>query len=206
MAIIGKVGTTWAGTSGGPGLTQLYIEDIGSAALTQSQAQAAVNAVRAFWDAGKTYLPDEIVLTVGTVVDMYDPADGQLVNTITAVTPPATVAGTSATSYAMAAGLKVNLQTANIRNGRRVRGSIYVVPATTAAMTTGGAAASAARTAFNTAGNALMAALATVNVNLIVWGRPLFDDQGALLRNGSVNYVTAVETNEKLAVLRGRRD
>jgi hypothetical protein len=165
-----------------------------------------VNAVRAFWDATKAYLPDEVTLTTVPIVDQYDPADGELVGTITAATPPASVTGTSATAYLMAAGLKVNLQTNNIRNGRRVRGSIYVVPVTTAAMTTGGLVSATARTAYNSAGATLISALATVNVNLIVWGRPLKDGAGTVVRTGTVNYVTLCETNEKSAILRGRRD
>lgn len=206
MARIGKVSTAWAGTSGGPGLTQLYIEDTASGALSQSQAQAAVNAVRAFWDSAKGYTPDEVTWTVNPVVDQYDPAEGDLIGTITAATPPLSVIGTSTAVYAMAAGIKVNLQTSNIRNGRRVRGSMYLVPATTAAMTAAGVISSGARTALNASGVTLISALATVNVNLIVWGRPLRDNQGALLRNGTVNYVTLLETNEKACILRGRRD
>lgn len=206
MAIIGKVATGWAGTSGGPGLTQVYIEDIGSAAITQTQAQTAVNAMRTFWDAVKAYMPDELVLTVQPVVDQYDPAGGTLVGTITAVTAPTAVQGTSAAVYSMASGIKANLQTNNIRNGRRVRGSIYIVPAASGAMNALGSVASATRTAINAAGATMIASLAAVNLNLIVWGRPLRAMDGTLIRTGTVNYVQAMDTNEKSAVLRGRRD
>ena len=206
MANIGKIATAWSGTSGGPGITQMYVEDIGSAALTQSQAQSAVNAMRTFWDAIKANLPDEISLVVQPVVDQYDPVDGPLQGTITAATAPATVTGTSAAVYSMPAGLKVNLQTNNIRNGRRVRGSIYVVPAASAAYSSTGTITSGVRTSINTAAATMLATIVAANMNIIVWGRPLRDDQGALLRNGTVNYVQLLETNEKSCILRGRRD
>jgi Rieske Fe-S protein len=206
MANIGKIATAWAGTSGGPGITQMYVEDIGSAALTQSQAQTAVNAMRTFWNALITLLPDELVLTVQPVVDQYDPQEGTLQGTITAATAPASVGGTSTAGYSMAAGFKVNLQTNNIRNGRRVRGSIFVVPASSSAYSNVGTIASATRTTINSAAATMLSTIVTANMNIIVWGRPLRDDQGALLRNGTVNYVQSLETNEKSAILRGRRD
>jgi len=207
MAIIGKVATGWTGTSGGPGLTQLYVEKTSSLALTAADAQIAVNAVRAFWDAIKGNAPDEIVWVVQPTVDMYDPANGTLVDTITATTAPVGVQGGSAAVYSMAAGIKVNLQTNEIRNGRRVRGSIYIVPASSVAMTSTGNVGSSIRTAINTAGNAMIAALVAGNMNLIVWGRPLKDPvTQAVTRAGTVNYVQAVDTGEKSAILRGRRD
>lgn len=205
--MIGKVATTWSGTSGGPGITQLYIEDLdGADIITQAQAQAAVNAVRTFWAALVTYLPDEIILTVQSTVDMYDHGNGSLINTVTATTAPTTVAGTSTSSYAMAAGMKVNLQTASINNGRRVRGSIYVVPAGSNVMTATGNVGSTMRTAINSAGASLMSTLNSAGLRLIVWGRPVKDAGGTVTRQGTVNPVTAFDTNEKAAILRGRRD
>ena len=73
-------------------------------------------------------------------------------------------------------------------------------------MNTSGVVPSAARTAVNAAGTTMIASLAAVNVNLIVWGRPVKDSGGTVTRNGSVNYVQSFDTNEKGAILRGRRD
>lgn len=206
MPVIGKVATAWAGTSGGPGITQLYVANTALGNLTAGEAQTAVNAVRAFWDPVKAYLPDEVTLTVQPTVDQYRDTDGELVNSVTAATPPASVIGTSATAFMMAAGMKANLQTSTIRNGRRVRGAIYIVPATTAAMTTSGMVAAAARLAVNNAGATLISTLATANMNLVVWSRPLKDAGGTVVRNGAWTSVQTIETNEKAAVLRGRRD
>lgn len=206
MAVMGKVATVWAGTSGGPGITQLYVANTVLGNLTAGEAQTAVNAVRSFWDVVKPYLPDEVTLTVQPTVDQYQDTDGELVNSVTAATPPASVVGTSASAFLMPSGVKVNLQTSTIRNGRRVRGAIYIVPATLAAMTTAGAVAGAARTAINSAGASLISTLAAANMNLLVWSRPLKDAGGTVVRNGAWTAVQSMETNEKAAVLRGRRD
>jgi len=206
MARIGKVATAWAGTTGGPGITQLYVANTTLDALTQTQAQTAVNAVRLFWDTVKGYLPDEVLLTVQATVDQYEDTTGTLVGSITAATPPATVAGTSAAVYSMAAGIKMNLQTIGIRNGRRVRGSVYLVPGASAAMTTNGTISSTARASINTAGNQIISTLAAANMNLIVWSRPLKDAAGNVTRLGGWTSVQSVDTNEKSCILRGRRD
>lgn len=204
--MIGKVVTTWAGTSGGPGINQLYCHSPGQTLLTSTQAQSAVNAVRAFWASCASYLPDDVALVTQPVVDMYDHGNGSLTNTISAATPPAGVAGTSTATFSMATGIKMNLQTADIRNGRRVRGSMFIVPAASTAMNTVGSVAAGTRSALNTAGGVLVNSFLTAGLELIVWGRPLKDDAGVITRQGTINPVMTIDTAEKACILRGRRD
>lgn len=204
---IGCVRTSWAGTSGGPGVTQIFVDDAGTfGPLTTTQAQTAVNAVRAFWFAVNQYLPNEITLTTSTTVDLYDPVTGVLTGSVVAPTAPATVAGTDTGSYSMAAGLRVALQTGVIRNGRRVRGAIYIVPGAAAAMSALGTVGSTPRTTINTAGATMISSLASGGLRLLVYSRPVPAGEPNGPRVGDVAQVTAVETSEKGAVLRGRRD
>lgn len=201
------VRTGWTGTSGGPGLTQLAIDTTDSqfGPLTGAQAQSAVNAVRAFWDTIKAHLPNELMLTVAPSVDYYLVHNAQLAGTVTAATSPTAVLGTAADTFSMAAGLKINLNTGAIQNGRRVRGAIFVVPAANAFSLTGTASATA-KTALNTAGATLLSALATGGLKLCVWSRPLDATHPKGPRDGTINTVSNMETNEKTAILRGRRD
>lgn len=202
--VVAIVRTTWTGTSGGPGLTQLAMEGIADPhSWDPTTAQAAVNAVRAFWDGCKAWLPDDIVLTVQPIVDIYNIQTAELVGSHSAATPPANVLGTSATSFAMASGLKANLNTSTIRNGRRVRGSIFLVPAASAAFTNDGLSQSTARTSINTAGSTLMGALVTSGAQLVVWSRP---QDTPTPRDGATAPVTSIEVSTKGAILRGRRD
>lgn len=201
-----KVATAWAGTSGGPGITQLYFQDIGDAVPSQTQVQTAVNAVRSFWNSSAGVLPNEVTLSVSPQVDVFNQATGELTNSVIAATPPAIVAGTDAGAYAMASGIKATLQTNEIRNGRRVRGAIYIVPAGFTSLTNLGVIASGSRNVVNAAGTALIAAVVAQNVNLIVWGRPVKDSAGNVTRNGTVNYVQGFDAQEKGCILRGRRD
>lgn len=204
---IACVRTAWAGTSGGPGVNQLFVQQTGTfGQLTQTEAQNAVNSVRNFWLALAGLLPNEITLTTSTVVDHYDVTDGSLEYSTTAATQPATVAGTDTGSYSMAAGIKTQLQTGIIRNGRRVRGAIYIVPAASSAMSALGTVGTTPRNTVNSAGAALLTALNTAGMQLVVYGRPLKDSNGVVTRLGAATVVSAFDTSEKGAVLRGRRD
>jgi len=206
--MVSIIRTAWSGTSGGPGLTQLAVDQNTPAfgPLTAAEGQAAVNAVRAFWFAIAASLPDEVALTVSPVVDTYLDNNGTLAWSMSAATAPATVSGTSTAIFSMATGPKLNLNTGVIRNGRRVRGSVYIVPGGGNCQASNGMCAAATKTAFNSAAATMMASLQTAGLNLRVWSRPLKDSAGNITRDGVTNPVSVVETNEKLAILRGRRD
>jgi hypothetical protein len=200
---VGIVKTAWAGTTGGPGVTQTAFTDVTGANLSVAQVQAAVNAVRAFWEASKLYIPNEVVLTVLPTVDMYDCVTNTLNGSSTAASAPATVTGTDTGVYGMASGLKVNLMTTEIAYGRRVRGAIYVVPAGQAAYTNTGQVNGSAKTAIDAAGATLITALNTAGASLMVWSR---GRTVPTARNGAVHTVSSVKTNDQTAILRGRRD
>lgn len=201
---IGIVRTGWQGTTGGPGLTQMAmggsLEGFGDWDATA--AQAAVNAVRAFWDAVKGVLPNDLTLTVSPVVDVYATAQGDLVGSYQAATPPTNVVGTQAGVFSMASGVKMQWNTGIIRNGRRVRGATFLVPAASTAFTDGGIVSSTTRTTLNSAGTTLMAATATANNPFGVWSRPTTTESN----DGAWALIVGAEAVEKGAVLRGRRD
>lgn len=202
------VRTGWTGTSGGPGLTQFAIDTTDSTfgPLSAGQAQSAVDAVRAFWLALAAQLPDEITLTVSPVVDYYLAHNAQLAGSASAATAPASVVGTNASVYSMATGPKVNLNTGVIRNGRRVRGSIYIVPGGSSTMGAAGMVNATSRTTINTAGTNLRTALNSAGLKLGVWSRPVPEGKPNGPRDGAWSDVISFEVNEKLAILRGRRD
>jgi len=184
-------------------VTQTAVADVTGVPMTVAQVQASVNAVRAFWDTVKTLIPNEVTLTVLPTVDLYDSASNALVASSTATTAPAVVVGTDAGAYAMAAGVKANLQTTDIAFGRRVRGSIYIVPAGTSAYTITGTVSTSAKTAIDGAGATLITALNTAGVALYVWSR---GRTVPTTRAGALHTVTAVKCNDSTAILRGRRD
>jgi hypothetical protein len=162
--------------------------------------------MRKFWDDIKAYLPNELSLTVSPVVDQYNEVNGELTHTITAATPPTVVLGTSTAGYLGGAGGKVQWNTANIVNGRRVRGSTYIVPIAAGAMDTDGTIVTLAVTTINTAASTMISTLQTADLFPVVWSRPLKDEDGNITRDGARNTITTGTMVEKSAILRGRRD
>lgn len=203
---VGLIRTAWAGTSGGPGLTQMAIKEADGTFITSAGAQTAVNEVRTFWNAIAGLLPNEIILSVSPVIDFYNELNGDLISSITAATTPSLVQGSDTLGYSMASGGKLNLHTGAIRDGRRVRGTVYIVPLAGSAFTALGGLGSTPRSTIATAGNTLRTNLAAANLPLAVWSRERKATATLPQRNGAVTLVSTCETSEKGAVLRGRRD
>lgn len=205
--VVALVRTNWSGTTGGPGLTQIAMEAITDPhSWDATAAQTAVNAMRTCWQGMNSMLPDNIKLDVSPVVDVYTKIDGQLVGSYSAATTPTQVVGTSTAVFSMAAGVKVNLNTGQIRNGRRVRGSVFIVPATSAAFSTDGLVLSGSRVTINGSFNGMITTLAAANLVPCVWSRPIPAGKLYGPRDGATTPVTGIETSEKGAILRGRRD
>jgi hypothetical protein len=204
--MVALVRTHWSGTSGGPGITQIALLGATGGIWNPGGEQAAVNAMRAFWDSLKTYLPDELTLTVSPVVDYYDTATGELLGSNIAATPPGVVIGTSATSYAGGSGFKVTWETGQIRDGRRVRGATYVVPASSSVFTSAGVISATPKAAVNTAAGTFISAITAGTMSVAVWSRPREATEDLPARDGAAFQVSTGVCSSKSAILRGRRD
>lgn len=195
--------TEWSGTSGGPGLTQIALLGAAGGEWNPAGAQSAVNAMRAFWDGIKGNLPNELKLNVSPIIDTYDTVTGDLVSSVVAGTAPLSVAGTSTGGYAGGAGLKINWNTGQIRNGRRVRGSTFIVPVASGCFSDTGTIAIATQTQLNSSAQTFLAALGAGSTPMGVWSRP------RLVPSPRAGYATEVIQglcSTKSAILRGRRD
>lgn len=196
--------TDWSGTSGGPGLTQMCLDTMENWPVPiESAGQDAVDAVRAFWLALQTVLPNELTLQVQPQIDNYNTLSGDLDFSITVPTTPAAVLGNSSATYAGGSGIKVVWETNQIKRGRRVRGSTFIVPAAGTAFSNTGVVTSAAQTTINNAAATLLTTLETNLTRLLVWSRPV------TLPTPRVGDTTPVEIgvcSQKSAILRSRRD
>ena len=201
--MVAIVRTEWDGTSGGPGLTQFAL--IGGNEFSAGTAQAAVNAVRKFWNTLGAYLPDEVKLNVSPVVDIYNEADAVLTGSVVAPVVPLQVAGIGASGYAGGAGLKLNWNTGIIRNGRRVKGATFIVPALATCFGTTGTPTPTITGNINQAATVMMADLTAGGTALAVWSRPLVKDE-VITRAGAISGVISGTLASKSAILRGRRD
>lgn len=196
--------THWAGLQGGPGITQLAFDtEVEGSFISDAQAQVVVDAMRAFWNGINNEIPNDVSLTVNPVIDGFVTATGVLYVSYQAPTPPTAVSGFSSSAYSAASGAKIKLATAGIKNNRRVRGSIFLVPLATNAYDTNGSVASAIGTQVASAWTTFKAALAAEGLELGVWSRPIGGIPGT---GGSFHPLTGMSVGSKVAVLRGRRD
>lgn len=198
---VGIVRSEWAGTSGGPGLTQHAFYVSGGSEPTGSQAQSAVNAVAGLWEALKSLLPNEVSIQVSPTVDTYDDITAVLTGSQVVSTPPPVKVGLGTGTYAGGVGFKIDWNTGVILGGRRVVGRTYVVPATSTVFDIDGTLAASAISAANTAAANMLTAMSTGGCNLAVWTKP-----GGVSSVPGMTAVTSGTCRDKTAILRGRRD
>src|SRR6187455_3059900 len=127
MANVARVRAVWAGAGvTGPGVSTFYFNEIHS---------GFVSDVATYFNAWSTWIPTGITVTISNTGDLLDVATGQISGTWTdGGTAVATMGGAGV--YAQGVGARVKWSTAGIRNGRRVRGSTFMVPTIGAAQQT----------------------------------------------------------------------
>lgn len=152
-------------------------------------------AVRSFFDAIKAFFPSGIDWVVPDGGDTLQEASGDLIGSW-AKGGGGTVSGTASAAYAAGVGARVVWRTSAVFRGRRVRGSTFLVPLTSAQYENDGSLTNATRTALNTAASVLVAA---PNPRLVVWSRP---GPGWA---GVISEIDSAEVPDKVSWLRSRR-
>ena len=165
-----------------------------SGGATSSDLNAAAAALHTFYDDLHTYFPSGVNITF--------PAEATLIGTagsvigFAPVTPPAAVAGTGSGGFAAGAGARVVWGTDAVSNGRRVRGSTFLVPLTGSNYDTNGSLVESYRTTIRTKAQAVITATAGLGTQLAVYSRATHEQ----------HLVTGAEVPDKAAFLRSRRE
>lgn len=187
MANLVRFRASWSGAGlVGPGVSTFYFEESGSGFPAD---------VKAFFEAVKAYIPNAVTITYPTDGDLIDVATGAISGTWTdaAATP---TNGTAAGSYAQGVGARIAWRTSGIRAGRRVRGSTFLAPLTTANLSTNGLWLPGVATGILTAANALVT---DTSQQLMIYSKP--GPAGA----GQASPVTSASVTETISWLRSRR-
>ena len=197
MTNLYRVRTQINTAQGGPGVSTMYFRDV----------DTAIPSLYTLWNELRVLMPDNVAILIQPFGDIIDDATG----TITggwAKEPVAAIAGGSTTEYAAPAGLLMGWETGTILNGRRVRGHTFVVPITTANMTTDGQIGGA------TVALAMVKGLQFItaqSASFVVWHRPRADRPAtAKLKHlaayaGGNALVTNITVKNRVAVLTSRR-
>lgn len=193
---VGTILTTWTGGPSSPGYSVLNIDTSGAV-----DADAAVAAVRQFWFERSVAIPDEYTLQVDPFISDFNEGTGTLQGFIEASAAPAAVPGQSAEDWAAGVGMRIEWRTSAIRNGRRVRGSTFLVPVAITTWLPDGSVDPASVAAVNASAQTLIDALAAAGAPLVIWSKP-----SASTPVGDISLVSTPAASPKTAVLRGRRD
>lgn len=176
----------WAGFQGAPGYSVFYARPGGGVR----------DRIATFMDGFKNALPSGVTITIPTEGDVVNEVNGQITGTWTNGTPK-TVLGTNSANYSAVSGVAINWQTADVVNGRRVRGRTFMVPLSQAAYGPDGQVLSTYRTEVQNLADLLISSSTGF---FGIWHRPV---NGA---GGSFHDITAARVKTGPAVLRSRRD
>ncbi len=116
MAEVARVRVEWNGLTGMPGISTFYV----------GTTDADISELKTFYDALKGLWPTGLTWTVPNLGDVLDVDTGTLLGTHI-FTGGGSVSSTGAAgSYAAGVGARVQWLTADVKNGRRVRGTTFL--------------------------------------------------------------------------------
>jgi hypothetical protein len=199
MAHLARVTINWTGFVGAPGFTNLYFSPAAGPDITQSVVDAAVAKTYTWMNQFTSSMPTAVNVAVDPSVEVIEYTDGKLAAFMTG-TPAAPQVGGDAGTFSSASGVVTSWYTGGIRNGRRIRGRSFMVPMGPTAYQNDGTLATTKLTAWRTAANNLIANVDAAR--LAVWSRP----SGPGATDGIAYDVISAQVNDKVAVLRSRRD
>lgn len=196
-----RVTTQFSGLTGLPGYCNLHFIH---ADPPTTQAQNAVNNVRAFFESVITLAPSPMTYQINADVAEVDEIDGSI-DSYVPTTPPAKSAVSPAGTYSAPTGGCVDWLTSGVVASHRVMGRTFLVPLVSTAFQVDGTLSTSAITTITNAANALRVA---TGPTLCVWARPFEPEEGddRPARAGSAHPVVAVRIPDKSVVLRSRRD
>lgn len=182
-----RVRVRWDGAGViGPGVSTFHLDE---------SATGYVAALAAFFTSYKTSVPNQVTWTIPGSGDTIDVATGVINGTWTSGTTTA-VTATATGTWAQGVGVRNQWLTSGIRNGRRVRGTTFIVPVTVAQYDVNGVLSTAAVALYQGYCNTLLTALGGY---LRVYSRPTEESPG------QSNVVTAALVPNAVTWLRSRR-
>ena len=198
MAGMVKVVALWTGWAGGPGYSNFYFSpDAIQNATHVTNVQARV---KAFFSAFTLCLPTGLSIQVQQDSQIVASATGAIVDTISATSLQAAVAGAGAANFSAISGACVIWKTGITVHSHQLKGKTFLVPLTNGAYDTDGTILASRLTELRTAATALAAAGAfPVEEQLVVWHRPV---AGA---GGSASTTVSSSVNDRVAYLKSRR-
>jgi len=148
-----------------------------------------------FFDTIKNVIAPGVVWTVPNGGDQLNETTGELAGTWSG-SGGGTVGSTGSGNFAVGVGARVAWGTGGIVNGRRVRGSTFLVPIAANSYDAQGTISSGSLSSIQTAADGLISGLTGA---LVIWSRPVPG------RAGSMHEVLSAAAPDRVSWLRSRR-
>jgi hypothetical protein len=201
-----RVRTVINGFPAGPALNTFYFDGTEDVA----GATACVERVRVFWLAATTFMPNVANAVPDTLVDVVNPVNGQVTDTIATTATATPINGAGGGNFAPpSCQILLKLKTGTFLAGRRLQGRSFIGPVNLANIEGDGTPTAAAVSAVNDAATVMITGDGGTH-HLVVWRRPKQSSPktkpATFIRDGSSGAVTNVSVPNKFATLRSRRD
>lgn len=193
MGNIREILVRWVSPGTAGGVTVLHTADLDPVADQRAAIKTFLTGFMQTATAGTVY----VVATSGKVLD---DTTGNLVDTWSDNTTQSAAGSGSGQPVPNASQALIRLRTLTIVRNRMLQGRIYL-PGLVAGATAGGEITGAAAAVIVDYANAAVA----TDIGLVIWSRPLKDDDGNVLAPGTSAVVTGVTLWNELAVQRKRR-
>lgn len=188
MVAVNRVQIGWTGTAVvGGGVSTLY---------TLGDPHDLMVAFRSLVDTMKANLPTGLTITFPTSGEILDSATGQATGAWTAAAVTA-VTGTDSGAYAGGVGQRIAWSTDSFANGRRIKGSTFIVPLGAGAYDTNGTLNGTMNATHNAAVTTFLTAMAG---DFVILSRP-----SAAHPTGGVASVTSGRIPDQISWLVSRR-
>lgn len=193
-----RVTARWSGFSGGPGYSNFYFgSGFLDGGLVGDEAELLAGRVRDSFDELSDLLPTGTRINIEPEVPIID-SDTGVIQSFNSIEAPPQVAAGARDNYAGPAGAVVTWRTADLRNGRRIRGRTFIVPLATQSFQSDGTLVSDSITALRAFADGIMGS--SLDGDFGVWSRPSGGSGGVFAS------VTGYTVPDMVAVLRSRRD
>jgi hypothetical protein len=178
----------------------MHFEPVAGGDISQPIVNDARDILQTWITSWRPNLPTPVSVGIDPNVEEIDENHGNI-EAFWTTTVAAPAAGTTSGSYAGGVGACVNWYTDGVSNGRRVRGRTFIVPVGGGTLDSDGTLTAGALGAWRASTATLVAA--SNLARLVVWKRP---NDPPLFINGGAYDVNSFTINDKVAVLRSRRD
>lgn len=162
----------WTGSYGHTGISRFAFVASDASVPTTVQRDGVLAAVDALIQTNAGGLPADVAWQVNPIVEAFDGLTGAITGELPTATPLAPGVGTNTSSYANGVGLTITWKSAGMFQGRRVQGRTFIVPMAGQQFDQDGVLIRDVAGAWAAAANVYLAALGTLGLTPLIWGRP----------------------------------